>query len=141
MIDWESVIVNLITLGIFGVIYAYIGGKVGFRAGVNAAKGMLFDFFGIDPKKWKNQTAEEKRKAMIKTLAGAIQETINEVKADEQVKKMTTAAIAELKAMPEFKEAMKVLNNLKTLAANVTEEIDAETKKQQEKRKKADDHG
>jgi hypothetical protein len=139
MIDWESVIVNLATLGVFGVVYAYIGGKVGFRAGVNAAKGTIFQLIGLDPKEWKTQTPEERRKTIIKIGAKTLQELINEVKADEQVKSLTTAAVAQIKAMPEFKEAMELFNSLKSLVANVTEEIDAETKKQQEKREKKED--
>jgi len=133
MIDWENLLVQLFVLAIFGIVYAWIGGKVGFKAGVGAAKKELFDLIGINPDQWKKLTKDRRRKLLIEQLSKAMQETIDLLSTDKQVKKVSENLVAYVKALPEYKEAMEVFRDLKKLAENVTEELNAETERQKKK--------
>jgi len=76
MIDLEALAVQILILAVFGVIYAWIGGKVGFRSGIKAAKKELFTLFEINPNEWKHLSPTERRAKLINIASSLIQDTL-----------------------------------------------------------------
>jgi len=78
MIDLEALLVQILLLGIFGVVYAWIGGKIGFRSGIKSAKKELFQLFEINPNEWKHLSPKEKRAKLINIASSLIQDTLKQ---------------------------------------------------------------
>jgi len=78
MIDLEALLIQILLLATFGVVYAWIGGKIGFKSGIKAAKKELFSLFEIDPETWGKLSPKEKRDMLIKLVGSLIQDTLKQ---------------------------------------------------------------
>jgi len=78
MVDVEALLVQILILAVFGVIYAWIGGKVGFKSGIKAAKKEIFALFEINPNEWKHLSPTERRAKLINIASSLIRDTLKQ---------------------------------------------------------------
>lgn len=78
MIDLEALLLQILMLAVFGIIYAWIGGKIGFKSGIKAAKKEVFELFGINPKEWKTLAPEERRTKLTQIFGSLIRDMLKQ---------------------------------------------------------------
>jgi len=78
MIDIEALLIQILLLGVFGVVYAWIGGKIGFKSGIQSGKKELFTLMEISPQEWKTLSPPQKRAKLTQIASSLIRDTLKQ---------------------------------------------------------------